>query len=205
MLMTTQRRGRVILAVTAVLALIVAGLSAPYLYSPPAEMRFGEQRTAFAESLWAIRLHAACGILALLIGPLQFVHLVRKRRPAVHRWLGRCYLVAVAAGAVGAIGLAPTAFGGAVSTAGFAALAVVWVGCGSMAYARIRARDIEGHRRWMLRTYALTFAAVTLRIELPILIAIGLDFEYAYRAVAWLAWVPNLIVVELWLRRARTA
>ncbi len=52
----------------------------------------------------------------------------------------------------------------------------------------------------MLRTYALTFAAVTIRIELVALHSVaGFDFEAAYTTVAWLCWVPNLILMELWL------
>ncbi|MEZ4863447.1 MAG: hypothetical protein R3C14_19165 [Caldilineaceae bacterium] len=31
--------------------------------------------------------------------------------------------------------------------------------------------------------------------------AVGLDFIVAYRTVAWLAWIPNLLVVEWWIRR----
>jgi hypothetical protein len=51
----------------------------------------------------------------------------------------------------------------------------------------------------MIRSFALTFAAVTLRIYLPLAI-IQNQGEFpldAYRAIAWLAWVPNLIVAEL--------
>ena len=51
----------------------------------------------------------------------------------------------------------------------------------------------------MIRNYALTFAAVTLRIELFALIAAGVPF--AYKTVAWSSWLPNLLVVEGWIRR----
>ena len=56
----------------------------------------------------------------------------------------------------------------------------------------------------MMRTFALTFAAVTLRIELPILMTIGLEHESAYRVVAWLSWLGNLVLMEFWLRRERS-
>ncbi len=192
-----------LIAIAGVLAIVIAGLSLSYLYLPPGEMRFVEQRAAFADQLWAIRLHAAGGILALLLGPLQFVHALRRRRPALHRWLGRCYLAAILVGVIGALGLAPSAFGGLTSTLGFALLAVAWAATGILAYWRIRARDIDGHRRWMMLSYALTFAAVTLRIELLILMAAGVDHETAYRTVAWLCWVPNLAVMAAWLRHER--
>lgn len=142
-------------------------------------------------------------MLALILGPVQLLPVVRSRFLPAHRWIGRVYLLAVAVGVVGAFGLAPSAFGGLPSTAGFMLLAIFWAACAAMAYARIRARDVTGHMAWMLRTYALTFAAITLRLELVILVAAGFDFEAAYRTVAWLAWVPNLIIMELWLASRR--
>jgi hypothetical protein len=58
----------------------------------------------------------------------------------------------------------------------------------------------------MLRSYALTFAAVTLRLYLPLAVIAsihGYDFMVAYRFIAWFAWVPNAIFAELFIRRGR--
>ena len=66
----------------------------------------------------------------------------------------------------------------------------------------IKLGEVKRHREWVLRNYALIFGAVTLRIWLPILIiAYQGEFLPAYRWVAWLAWVPNL----LWVERLRTS
>jgi len=65
----------------------------------------------------------------------------------------------------------------------------------------IRAGDQVNHRRWMIRSYSLTLAGVTLRIYLPLSIASGIPFLDAYQAIAWACWVPNLLVVEWWLLR----
>ncbi|RZJ36326.1 MAG: DUF2306 domain-containing protein, partial [Brevundimonas sp.] len=64
-----------------------------------------------------------------------------------------------------------------------------------------RTGDFARHRRWMIRSLALTFAAVTLRIMIPLSMISGLDFAVAYPAIAFLCWIPNLLLVELWLRR----
>ena len=48
----------------------------------------------------------------------------------------------------------------------------------------------------MVRNFALTFAAVTLRLWLPGMVVGGVPMEIAYPIVAWLCWVPNLIVAE---------
>ena len=53
----------------------------------------------------------------------------------------------------------------------------------------------------MVRSFALTFAAVTLRLYLGVSGASGVPFAVAYPLIAWACWVPNLVVAELWLRR----
>jgi hypothetical protein len=50
----------------------------------------------------------------------------------------------------------------------------------------------------MTRSYALIFAAVTLRLQLVIFqVAFGVEEMAAYEATAWSSWVPNLIVAEI--------
>jgi len=87
---------------------------------------------------------------------------------------------------------------------GFATLAVFWLFSGTRAYLAIRRGNVQEHRRWMLRNYALTFGAATLRIQLPLLIISGVSFPVAYTMVAWLSWVPNWLAVEAWLRARQT-
>jgi len=71
-----------------------------------------------------------------------------------------------------------------------------------MGYRSIRVRDVRHHREWMLRSYALIFAAVTLRVWMPILATVYQgQFVPAYRWSAWLCWVPNVLVVEWMIRR----
>jgi hypothetical protein len=57
----------------------------------------------------------------------------------------------------------------------------------------------------MIRSFALTFAAVTLRLYIPASEALGLAFEPAYLAIAFLCWVPNLAAAELDLAATRPA
>jgi len=88
---------------------------------------------------------------------------------------------------------------------GFALLALLLLTTTSIAYARIRRGDVVAHREWMIRSYALIFAAVTLRIELPILVALFGAFRPAYVTIAWLSWVPNLLWATLYVRVTRRA
>lgn len=54
----------------------------------------------------------------------------------------------------------------------------------------------------MIRSFALTFAAVTLRLYLPLHLLFQVSFDDAYRAISFLCWVPNLLIAELYLRKA---
>ena len=60
------------------------------------------------------------------------------------------------------------------------------------------------HERWMIRSFSLTFAAVTLRLYIPIGMIAGFPFNQAYVAIAWLCWVPNLMAAELFLHFFKT-
>lgn len=153
----------------------------------------------------ALYAHLGGGAAALALGAWQFSTRLRTRALGVHRWMGRMYLISVLVGGVGAIGLVPRSMHGMVTHTGFGLLAVVWLGTSLQAYRRIRARDIVAHQQWMLRSYSLTLAAVTLRIYLPLSEVAGIPFAEAYQAVSWLCWVPNLLVAEWWFVPRRRA
>jgi uncharacterized membrane protein len=156
----------------------------------------------------AFYLHIGFGGLALLLSPLQFATRLRTRAPQVHRAVGRVVLGAIAIAAPAGLVLAPHSLAGAVGTVGFGLLAVLWMTAAGTAFRAIRRHDVAAHRRWMIRTFALTYAAVTLRLWLGMLIAgqVGLAgvadqpaFDRAYLLVPFLAWVPNLLVAEHYL------
>jgi|TARA_B100000315_G_scaffold258485_1_gene310808 hypothetical protein len=108
-------------------------------------------------------------------------------------------------GGLGALGAAPTATGGVVAISGFGLLGVIWLFSGAQAYRAIRAGDVQTHRAWMMRNFALTFAAVTLRIYLGVMQGgMGLSFEESYPTVAWISWVPNLLIVEWFILNQAT-
>jgi uncharacterized membrane protein len=147
--------------------------------------------------------HFVFGPIALIVGPFQMLAALRARRPALHRALGWVYAVSAAiAGAAGLV-LAADAFGGLATTTGFGLLGVLWLVFTALAVWHARGRRFAAHRRFMIRSFALTFAAVTLRLYIPLLSALGTPFEEVYQTVAWLCWVPNLLVAEVLLGRGR--
>jgi hypothetical protein len=146
-------------------------------------------------------IHAAGAGTALLTVPFQFLPAIRRRR-AVHRWVGRTYAAAVVIGGAAGLALSLGTTAGPIAGVGFGLLAVTWLYVTGQGWLTARARRFDEHRRWMIRSFALTFAAVTLRIYMPAAMLAHLDAAQAYRAIAWLAWVANLMVAELYLRRS---
>lgn len=143
--------------------------------------------------------------MALAAGPFQFSARLRRRALRWHRGLGFIYLAGVGVGGVAGLVSAQGTFGGLTSRAAFSLLAGLWLAATALAWRAVCRRDLAAHREWMLRSFALTFAAVTLRLWLPLLQTGGASFTEAYQTVAWLCWVPNLIVAELWIAATRAA
>ena len=104
----------------------------------------------------------------------------------------------------------PNTRAGWIGTAGFGTLAVLWLIFAAAAFRAIRRRDVAAHRRWAVRTVAITYAAVTLRLWLVLLVPTqtalaGVDpqiaFDRAYLLVPSLSWLPNLAGAERYLAR----
>lgn len=149
-----------------------------------------------------VTVHTLFGPIALLLGLANLLPAMRHRRWLAHRIVGRVYLVSAFVLGLAGLALSVNAGGGLVARVGFFSLAVATLGTSVTGYRRIRRGDVRAHREWMLRSYACIFGAVTLRIWLPILMmATGGEFLPAYRVVAWLAWVPNLLWAERVIRR----
>jgi len=215
----TSIKKRILWGIMAFLAIGVGIVAvAPYATLNSANFNNATTRYATESNIKFIGLfvHAFSGGIALLLGPFQFLQKLRDRHPALHRWMGRIYLTGILFAGLSAFIIAPGMISGLVGEVGLMTLATLWLWTGLMAYINIRAGNVEIHRQWMIRNYALTFAATTLRLWLGILIGTQIPFletKYAgnfdalfvevYRVVMWLCWVPNLIVAEMIVQRRR--
>lgn len=155
----------------------------------------------FQHRVW-LGLHALGGAVALLAGPLQLLRPFRDRHWTFHRRMGWIYSGAVGVGSTAALRLAVNAQTGRVAAIGFCFLGLAWLISTSLAISFILRGNSTRHRRWMIRSYSLTAAAITLRIYLPLSFVFHVQYAIAYPAIAWLCWVPNLLFAELYLRRA---
>jgi uncharacterized membrane protein len=104
--------------------------------------------------------HTLSGVLALLIGPLQFSSRFRQRHLKIHRVLGRIYVVSVFIGSYTGIALAA----GRPGLPGTSMQAAAWMVCTTAAFVTARNRQIAAHRQWMMRSYAVTFTFVSSRV-----------------------------------------
>jgi len=146
--------------------------------------------------------HIFLGGLALISGFSQFFPRLRRRRLRLHRNLGKIYLCAVLLSGVAGLGISYFATGGLVPALGFGCLAILWLFTTSKAFVSIKAREVDDHQRWMIRSYALCFAAVTLRLYLPLFLGVmKMEFIPAYTIIAWLCWIPNLMLAEFYFVR----
>ncbi|GAB7188785.1 DUF2306 domain-containing protein [Kitasatospora sp. Ki12] len=188
-------------ALMTVLSTLIVLLSAKYAGLDPDDF-LSEQRDTYLHHRLALGVHISGAVVALAVGPWQFSARLRRRWPHWHRRIGVLYLLGCLVGGIGALFLAPLAYGNAVSRLGFACLGVAWLITGGIGLRMILRGRVEDHRRWMVRSFALTFAAVTLRLMLVAALAAGLDFRTCYLVIAWLCWVPNLLLA-CWFTRTR--
>ena len=181
---------------------VVAYAIVAYGFMPLGALVDADMRAVLESHRTGIYAHVFASAIALALGPLQFSTRLRNRHISLHRWTGRIYLcIGVLIGGLAGLYMSFHSSGGIVARSGFACLAIAWLYSGMRAYLAIRAGKVAEHRRWMIRNFALTFAAVTLRLYLPTSMVAGFDSGIAYQAIAWLCWVPNLIVAELLFNR----
>jgi uncharacterized membrane protein len=149
-------------------------------------------------------VHIVCGGVALFVGWTQFVKSLRIRYLQLHRNLGKLYVLMVCMSGVAAVCIAPFSSTGWVASLGFGSLGVVWLYFTLQAYRSVIRRDLRRHESHMVYSYSACLAAVTLRLWLPLLLIVfRLDFSVAYPMVAWLSWVPNLVVAHSIVSRIR--
>jgi len=141
----------------------------------------------------AALLHFLGGGIVLLAGASQFHKGWRTRYPHLHRWLGRVYVGGVLIGGIAGLYLAFYAAGGLAARFGFGQLAVLWLLSTSLAFWHILRRNIVVHQQWMTRSYAMTLGAVTLRIWLPLFLAMGIPLIRPTRRL------PGLPGCLIWL------
>lgn len=147
-----------------------------------------------------LAVHMIAGGLAVLLVPLQVSRMWRRGDRRKHVYLGWALVPIVT---IGALTTPPISFNMTYplwSEAGFALGSIAWFGALVMGIWHIRHRNLEQHRRWMVMMAALSFGAVSFRLQLPIL-RLFWDMDVVFPYLGWTCWVPNVLVVAWWWRR----
>lgn len=168
-------------------------------------LRLKQAEIALPYYQWAFFSHVYVSVFVLLLGGPQFISALRDRWPRAHRTTGKLYvlLILMIAAPTGLV-MGWHANGGPWSQLSFCLQALLWWWFTWRAWRLALARNWSGHRAFMLRSFALTFSAVTLRAWKWLIVATleppPMD---TYRVVAWLGWVGNILLAE-WIIRAQT-
>ncbi|WP_374963997.1 DUF2306 domain-containing protein [Lysinibacillus sp. RS5] len=153
-------------------------------------------------SIWdmMILIHIIGSSIPLLIGPFLFVKKIRRDKLAVHRIMGYAYVGGILIGGISGFYTAFYSTGGVVSHIGFILLSILWIYSGLMVTNYAIKGENYFHRAWAIRSYSLTFVAVTLRLWLGLFALIfgGEAYVSYYVVIAWLCWVPNLIIAWIY-------
>jgi uncharacterized membrane protein len=148
----------------------------------------------------AFFIHVYSSMWVLFAGFTQFSKQLQKNQPKLHRTLGYIYVVDVLliTGPAGLV-MGFYANGGLWSRIAFVLLAVLWIYFTAMALVKAKQKNFKAHRNYMIRSYALTLSAITLRAwKYGITNTMTLPPMDVYRVVAWLGWLGNLAIAE-WL------
>lgn len=180
------------------LAIAVAGYALALLL-------IADIRTDFVQHIlssfpYVSSIHFIGGAIAIVVGALQFSTRIRTRFIVLHRYMGKTYVVAILFSGIAGFILAINSVAGPFAQIGFALMALTWLITTGYGYVAVRRKQISGHKQWMMRSYSVTLAGITLRLYLGVGLAAGLSFPDIYPYLAWLCWVPNLVLMELYLR-----
>ncbi|MDR6544454.1 putative membrane protein [Chryseobacterium rhizosphaerae] len=191
---------RFLFVILSIFALFIGAYPLIYVFVEHKNTFLGSKSLEVLQSsIWKIAFfaHIIFGGISLFIGWRQFGSQFRNKYLKTHRVIGKLYVAAVLISSVSAIYMGVYANGGIVSCVGFVCLGIIWLITTLAAVVYITKGNIVKHQQFMVYSYACTFAAVTLRVWFPILKSITQDPDNSYIAVAWLCWLPNLLVAYL--------
>lgn len=181
-------------------------ITLPYFSLDEKEGFLALKQSVISNKVWktAFFMHVFTSCFLLLAGFTQFSPGILKNRKVLHRNMGKLYvfILLFVSGPAGFI-MALYANGGIYSRTGFVILSLLWLTFTALAWYHVIKRDFVTHKKFMILSFSLTLSALTLRLwKYGIVWAFHPAPMDVYRIVAWLGWVPNLLL-GLWIIRKR--
>ncbi len=155
---------------------------------------------------WKIAFYAHVFTIAfaLIAGFTQFSNHILKSHIKLHRTMGKIYVYDVFINFIPAFIMAIYANGQMPSKIAFIILDCLWLWFTYKAVAEIKRGNVKAHKNFMIRSYALTLSAVTLRLWKPVIASlVEIDPLHLYMIISWMGFVPNLLFVEWLIRRKK--
>lgn len=189
----------------------------PYLSMDPNRSRVPQPEALGVAHYWTLVPHVLFGSVALATAVLQIWPWFRRTHPAWHRRAGRLYVF----GGVLPAGVTALVVGfftpfGPVAGISSVLLALLWLGFTVTGWRMARRRRYADHRRWMIRSFALTASIITNRIwgvvaGIALMPQLDTTFHGDERLLSWtiagiatwLGWTLPLLAAEWWLERGR--
>jgi hypothetical protein len=161
-------------------------------------LRLKKEAVATGWYMPAYYAHIFAGAVVLCAGFLQFSKRIRKAHKTIHRIAGYIYVVGIVLlAAPGGMIMAFFIGRGSMVLFSFLLQCALWFYFTIVAWRKVLQKDIVGHESFMTRSFALTLAAITLRIYIfftsPFL---DMTAPMVYGIFAWLSWLPNLFIAE---------
>jgi len=186
------------------LSLLLFGMTFIYWnFRPDINFLLTKQDVVF-NPVWrsAFYIHIFGGMLAIALGPFQFIKFLRRQYPLIHHVMGKIYVASILfIAAPSGFLMAFYANGGFAASIGFMLMSILWFYTTFMALNTVRKRKFEEHGKWMVRSYAMTFSAVTLRLWVPFLsLVVGMEELRIIIITAWISWLFNLLGAEVILK-----
>lgn len=146
-------------------------------------------------------IHVYSSVFVLLAGFTQFNNNILKNHTKLHKGIGRIYVYTVLfLAAPSGLYIGYYANGGFWSRTSFLLLGVLWYFFTLKGIISIKNKSVLRHKKFMLRSFALAFSAITLRLWKVIIVCF---FEpnpmEVYRIIAWLGWIPNILIIEWYI------
>lgn len=165
------------------------------------------QKPLYHAHEFAVVGHIAAASIALLAGFLQLSPYIRRTYPMLHRGSG--YLYAFTAilglGLGGYISFALPMIGGTKTVISNVIGGMVGIGFVVMAFVCIWKQRFLEHGRWMVRSYAMLMAIVTVYLLVALFALLGVDPERGYGLAHMLCFPINMILAEIYIRRPAAA
>jgi uncharacterized membrane protein len=156
---------------------------------------------------WPIQnmIHRLGGTLYMVMGVLQFSKTFRARRPRVHRWVGRAFILLSFAAAISGGTMAYThGMAGTLELVPSVVFGVLMILFTVKAYLSARQRDFARHREWMIRSFSVGLGVATIRIFYMVGIAVTpLTPVQLIGVTFWSGWLVTLAAGEWWIRQTR--